>query len=283
MRKKFFLSGGLGNQLFQYFAAARTALENGEDLVLNAMDIHLGKINHNSCISSIDLPIKYLLINEKPSRANVIIRKLGKSVVNKFNRFGRKNDHQITSEYLDIQTSMNFDMISSRFPEWSVGLFHESIWSRKMLSLANNTEFIAVHIRRGDYRLLRNIQKIGMLDLEYYLKTLINLRNRYENLPIWVFTDEPSSMAENLCKFPKNSRLISPPSDVDPAEVLLLMSKAKVIVLSNSTFSWWGARFSNIDSVKVAPSPWYRNLPISKDFIPGAWEKSESVWSDEYH
>jgi hypothetical protein len=57
------------------------------------------------------------------------------------------------------------------------------------------------------------------------------------------------------------------------AEEILLMSKCKHHVISNSTFSWWGAWLSNYNNnIVIAPRKW---MNIQKDRFsnpcPNTW------------
>jgi len=57
-----------------------------------------------------------------------------------------------------------------------------------------------------------------------------------------------------------------------PIEDFYLMCNAEYLIISNSTFSWWGAWLSN--AMTVAPKNWFPNLPIStKDIVPDRWIK----------
>jgi hypothetical protein len=150
-----------------------------------------------------------------------------------------------------------------------------------MNSLAEQTNFIAIHIRRGDYAHPRNSETIGLLSISYYLQGIDLVQSRLGDLPVWLFSDEPEYVLEIMPLMPRNCRLILSPNESHPAETLLIMSKAKGFVLSNSTFSWWGARFARDDSFKVVPSPWFRNLQQPNSLKPESWEDLESIWENE--
>ena len=57
-----------------------------------------------------------------------------------------------------------------------------------------------------------------------------------------------------------------------PIADFYLLCNAENLIISNSTFSWWGAWLSNART--VAPAKWFPKLPIStKDIVPERWVK----------
>ena len=50
------------------------------------------------------------------------------------------------------------------------------------------------------------------------------------------------------------------------------MSKMDSIIMSNSTFSWWGVYIGNIKNV-VCPYPWLKNVYYNKDIYDDTWIK----------
>jgi hypothetical protein len=46
---------------------------------------------------------------------------------------------------------------------------------------------------------------------------------------------------------------------------LFLMCKMKHLILSNSTFAWWGAYLNQCNGIIVAPNPWFGPYNVSKD------------------
>lgn len=275
------LEGGLGNQLFQYFKAADFCLDMNCELILDFKDVYLGKVLHGSLISSIQLPVEFKRVNENPNRLKIIRGRALKSLQKRLSVKFESSVENYSIEVPDSQDLKFYDRVSRKFPGWSATLVSESEWFKKLRSLAHHEEFIAIHIRRGDYTHARNAQTIGLLDFSYYIRGLDLLRSRLGNLPVWVFSDDPEYILGKIHNLPKKSRIIVAPENSDPAETLLLMSLAKGFVLSNSTFSWWSACFSHEDSVKVVPTPWFRNLPQPISLIPASWEGVTSVWEND--
>ena len=57
---------------------------------------------------------------------------------------------------------------------------------------------------------------------------------------------------------------------------LCLISKCKDFIISNSTFSWWGAWLGSHENKRIiAPNPWYGpglSHISTRDLFPNSWE-----------
>jgi len=102
-------------------------------------------------------------------------------------------------------------------------------------------EFIAVHIRRGDY----DGKYHALLNTDYYMKAL----EQMPNIPIIVFSDDVKKAVKVL---PNADRYICGVPEYDMA----LMTLADYHVIANSSYSWWGAWLSDSKKI-VAPSQWF--------------------------
>ena len=114
---------------------------------------------------------------------------------------------------------------------------------------------LGISVRREDYIMLQ--QNHCVLSLEYYQNAI----NKYfqDNIDsIYIFSDDIE-----WCKtvFGTNVNYVTE----DVGTQLFLMSKMKHLILSNSTFAWWGAYLNQNDGIIVAPSPWFGLAYADKD------------------
>jgi len=104
---------------------------------------------------------------------------------------------------------------------------------------------IAVHIRRGDF-------KIGnaITPLSFFIRSIVLAREVSGlRLPVMVFTDAAPAEIKEVLELPDVSMATEKADILD----ILLMSRSKMIVLSqSSTFSYWGAFLS--DAVVIRPA-----------------------------
>jgi len=98
--------------------------------------------------------------------------------------------------------------------------------------------------------------------------------------PIWLFSDSTEATFLETFDFIVD-KFVDPSFDLTPAETLVLMSKGKAFVISNSSFSWWAAYVASENSPVIAPSKWFRSLPDPEDLIPSNWIRLESYWAEQ--
>jgi|TARA_Y100000310_G_scaffold169451_2_gene169510 predicted SnoaL-like aldol condensation-catalyzing enzyme len=106
---------------------------------------------------------------------------------------------------------------------------------------------ISIHVRRGDYV---NIECHPVVTMEYLNEAIQVFKNKgYTDNDFLVFTDDKAWCSVNLPY---------PISSGDELEDLELMSRCEHHIISNSSYSWWGATLGvNKDRVVVAPSKWF--------------------------
>lgn len=115
------------------------------------------------------------------------------------------------------------------------------------------SEYVSVHIRRGDY-----ISKSGSdfrFDLcgeSYYKEALRLVKNRLGSIRIAVFSDD-MNYAKELLK--EETDIIFAEGSKD-YEDLWLMSRCSHNIIANSTFSFWAA-FLNENASQIAVAPVY--------------------------
>ena len=133
-----------------------------------------------------------------------------------------------------------------------------------------------LHIRRGDYASNKGANSYhGVLPLNYYQKAIGLIANEIDS--ICVFSDDIEWCKQSLTS---NKEIVfnESRSDVDD---LIKMSQFKYLVIANSSFSWWAARFAELRGLSptvIAPGPslWYNNdASKAQALYSGNWLKIE--------
>ena len=121
--------------------------------------------------------------------------------------------------------------------------------SNLFLTKFSGKDLCSLHIRRGDYKNLSNYHT--NLGSEYYQHAIKVVNDNIKNKHFLVFSDEPEWCKKNLSG--DDFTII----DIfDDAVEMCMMSKCKVHIISNSSFSWWGSYLSNSPAV-IAPKSWF--------------------------
>jgi hypothetical protein len=143
--------------------------------------------------------------------------------------------------------------------------------------LDEKNRVLALHVRLGDYS---HEPRIGILSSEYFKNSIAEIANLYSFQEIWLFSDEPLKAINFVPATWKHLIRVVPIAG--SASTLNVMRDADYYVISNSTFSWWGAFLSrNEEKVVVAPCPWFKELSTPRDLIPLKWLKSIPIFFDD--
>ena len=145
----------------------------------------------------------------------------------------------------------------------------------KFKEIAHLEEPAVVHFRFGDYKLENSF---GIPTASYYKTALIQIVEKNPQSKIWVFTDEEMEARKVFpVEFMDRTRWFTD-TQLSSAETLEIMRLGKSYVLANSTFSWWGAVLSKTeDPLVICPDFWFKSEAEPLDLIPPSW-KRVSAW-----
>ena len=291
------LVGGLGNQLFGYFAGAYYAQKFNKNLIIDLTQVSLGLTNHGSELTSFKLSKTHELIRFKPGS----IAKLNKRFFDKLSikfkfinyfRYKLLGVYQSKEAGFDsfLEKQSEISRIQGYYQTWkyvnnlqelgadiSLEVLNPSNWFLKLQNEIKEVKPIAIHVRRGDYK--NPNSPVGLLSRSYYQDAIGVVNNKYENRNFWIFSDDIEDSQKLLDGLiPKSSNWICPPTGSDPAESLVLMSLSKVIIIANSSFSWWAAKTGVEKELVITPSPWFKTLDSPTYLIPNSWNQIKSSW-----
>lgn len=139
--------------------------------------------------------------------------------------------------------------------------FKDSITSKCKGIIAQYSDPISIHVRRGDY-----VKHPGFWNVtpEYLTEALGSLP--YGNYNYLVFSDDME-----WCKQVFNEEFTFIEGS-DQFEDLCLMSLCKHNIISNSSFSWWAAWLnSNPGKTVITPSNWFTEPKPLEDLFPNNW------------
>lgn len=232
------LQGGLGNQLFQWAVTRNLSLKYNTEYFF---DLNFIPKSHPG-VSSRGIDIDKF---EKISINPMVNKSSLPTMVDTFNYYNIPDN-----SYLDgyWQSEKYFKENESVIrEELQIPQELKSNLIEKYPFLKEET--ISIHVRRGDYLNLPNhhpTQKIDYYELAY---DLIGIKD----INVVITSDDIQWCKDNL-KF-KNTHFIENETNIND---LYLMSLCSHNIMSNSTFSWWGAWLNNNPNKKVViPSIWF--------------------------
>lgn len=283
------IAGGLGNQLFMFWAGLFIADYLKRIPIFEVSD--LSRIQHlhpGRNIQDLGLLDDQLKIERElnPSGQRLVGRLFSKGafvwgVINK-NIFSPKELGYISALQVPKQTKK----LSGYFQTWryagamngfskvrSLISANASLWALDMGAKLDFQNPLCIHVRRGDY-LEHSNNPLGVLSQEYYF----NIIRRHPTKKVWIFTDSPSEVESIFAASRHDITVIKKPINSDHIDDLYLMSKSSTLAIANSTFSWWAAIMTSPNSKIYAPKKWFRNLQDPLDLIPINWHKIDNNW-----
>ena len=292
--------GGLGNQLFGYFAGRYFHLTRGVRVRYDISDQLNGLGVHAVTLTTLNLPGKFGAYDAEfiLQFPNVFMRRVLRKILRTWrtktnperyfvSRFiGFDNDLEnmsLEGKYLSgyFQSAQYFQKLQEEIPSIkNVTPKDPSQWFTNIRQEILEKRPIVMHVRRGDY--LKYADTFGLLSEEYFVNALTQIRLQIpesRTAEVWVFTDSFDIVKDGMPKLISNKvSIIEVPIDISDAEVLIAMSLSDKIVISNSTFSWWAAMLNTDKVMVVAPSKWYRNMDDPSGLLPRGWARQPSLW-----
>ena len=279
------LSGGLGNQMFQY-AAGLSAAQRLNTTVkmdqswfdnLNEKDTpRFYELDNFSLKQDFINPKQYYFVNE-PLKNRLL--SLGKVRLSSYKEPHFEYDNNFkkikNNTYLEgyFQTEEYFKNIRPIILDNFSIKKEPSVKSKEIINIAHKNESVSLHVRRGDYVTNQNAARFhGIMGEEYYKKAISIMNKKIKNPKYFIFSDEINWVKNNF-DLPKGSVFVN--HNKSGIEDMRIMIECKHNIIANSSFSWWGAWLGqNKDKKVVAPKVWFLdNKTDTSDIIPSRWQK----------
>lgn len=279
------LSGGLGNQMFQYAAGRALAVRLEVPLVLD-LAWFAGRKDRVYALGGYALPASTdLHAPQTPamwaslwSRATRRFskHKLGAPVIREPHfQFAPHVPALRSAAYLEgyWQSPKYFDDVADQIRADFQLAEPLSATRREICDKMQAANAVSVHVRRGDYVTNATASAHhGTCSPAWYRAAMSDMSERVANPTFFVFSDDPDWARENL---PKDwpTVYVPPQSDGHDFEDLHLMALCNHHIIANSSFSWWGAWLNPSDSKQVlAPKQWFLSQTNdTRDLLPESW------------
>jgi hypothetical protein len=148
----------------------------------------------------------------------------------------------------------------------------------RLLELAQSGHSVGLHVRRGDFVSLNDAAQVhGLCSVDYYRRAIGLVRDRYPECRFLVFSDDtPWARAE----LPLGaSAVFVEGNERQPEQDLALMSACRHHIIANSSFSWWAAWLGySPEQMVIAPTPWYASAKLdARDLVVPRWQTVSRV------
>ena len=310
------LSGGLGNQMFQYVAGR--AIFGQSKIVLDYSLLN-PVLLENGLPEIADLLLSENVIWDCPRRF-ILKRKLVElilkgSSIRSDSSIRRRTLIKIFPLYCFLVGIFFFngskvvsprgmgdsEISTSQFKSnLLIGNFHSFTWFEKFpsqfreeLSLKSGKEKLepfklastletplVIQMRFGDFL---DIAELNVVTAEYFETSLALSRARLSNPKIWIFSNDYKKVSEFLGNLYSEDFKVVNPQNFTSAQILELMKLGSNYIISNSTFGWWGAYLTqNPEASVCCPSRWYSTMITPQNLIPDCWERIPLSRSSKY-
>ncbi len=285
------LTGGLGNQFFQYAVGRALSKKLGVPLKCDTTWYEkssrrkylLNNFNISGEIASPD-EIRHL----KPE--NIFNKIMGKvfGFENKYKlnkHVWREPEYRFCPEILNLPKNTYLDgdgcYQSYKYFEDIEHIIRKEFTLKEPLPKSSDvlvkdistSNSVSIHIRRGDYLVSKNQKIFGVCDKEYYQKAASLMKEKISNPRFFVFSDD-LEWSKTL-PFPKDTTYIDSHFGLADFQELVIMSGCKHNIIANSTFSWWAAWLNNNpNKIVISPKKWFNAEEMNtRDLIPETWIK----------
>ncbi|RJO59342.1 hypothetical protein C4546_03100 [Candidatus Parcubacteria bacterium] len=278
------LSGGLGNQLFQYALGRQLALSQKAKVKYD-ISWYAGQNKRKCELEYFKAPVEHATSDE----------------IRKFSKLQKKPGMQnyfrnliFANEKIYIkEKSFNFDarILQTKPPAYLDGYWQSekyfmasqdqirkdftlknplSTKAQGLLEAIKQHPSVSLHIRRTDY-LQGSNNFYHICSLDYYEQAIKILEQQYDDFKIFVFSDDIEWAKANL-KFRQPMEFVNGNTSF---EDLRLMSRCDHNIIANSTFSWWGGWLNaNLNKTVIAPAKWFSDPKIkTENLLPETWVK----------
>jgi hypothetical protein len=287
------LTGGLGNQMFQY-ALGRSAsqkLQSDFQLDISGYANQVGVASRQYALDIFNIRENFAKDDEISSLVKFFrAYKLGKILLYVYNYLPLRYRQYVKEPYYHFFAKI-FDISIDSYLEgyWQSEKYFKDVedilrqefilkssiqgtLDTKFMHQIQSTNSVSVHVRRGDYVTNKSTNQIhGTCSIEYYEKALSKIVETVSDPHLFIFSDDIEWAQEHL-KLDYPVTYVSNGTYPDYEE-LFFMSVCSHNIIANSSFSWWGGWLNNNPGkIVIAPKKWFLDPSYDpKDLIPNGW------------
>lgn len=145
-------------------------------------------------------------------------------------------------------------------------------YNAELIQKIQSSNSVGIHVRRGDY--LKTASFRGICEIEYYKNAIIELLKDGKKHEFYVFSNDIEWCKSNLMDLMKGHKCIFVTKNKGKNSCwdMFLMTYCQDLIIANSSFSWWGAFLNKNVNRVYAPYPWL-NRDCKLEVYDESWIK----------
>ncbi len=281
------LTGGLGNQMFQY-AFYKSIHSKGHSALIDDFSFRKNHRHENLKITHVFPHVTYKKatprqVHQLADVKFTVWEKAKKKI------FGGKKTHiksfdllyhpiddiNIGDVYLDgyWQSEKYFRNIENEIRH---DFRFAPLTNPKHINLVERIKSgnsVSIHVRKG--KDFHSPSRKDICNAAYYRKAINAIREQVNDPQFYVFSDNINWCKENLDFIDPVYAGVNDPTGLDSYLDMQLMSNCKHNIIANSSYSWWGAWLNpNAEKMVMAPEKWFNENTVRykvEDLVPESW------------
>lgn len=264
-----YAKGGIGNQLFQHVFAASLARRLGAELRTDTSYFGADPYGFSAAVWNLDPEAKNTTVAEHRGPGSYLLKEGQIRALDQLQQLPPDTRSLVLEGYWQGEAYFDADVARQTYAQLRARV-ERQLDPGLLARMRASPNAVAMHVRRRDYG------HMGLCRNSYYIAAIEHLRSNHPDAELFVFSDEP-----NYTRHLLNSRglAFTPVASGSDLGDLYLMSLCRHFVISNSSYSWWGAWFGEMCGAKpgglvVAPKEWV-TIDATPSPCPARWLQLE--------
>lgn len=280
------ITGGLGNQMFQYAYGRKLAMEWNMPLKLDRSELEGNRLatprkfelDHFNVVLDFPTPaeLNAVKLDEERGVVNKLLMKF------KQRGFPVQSSHILEGQPLHKKNAIYLDGYwqSEKYFNDIAALIRKEFtprhgWDKnneEVLGSIQSTQAVSIHVRRGDYvtNAVANSYH-GTCSPAYYQQAVSYIAQRVQDPVYFVFSDDLEWCRGHLDFGGRPAHFIGHNGGDRAFMDIMLMRNCQHHIIANSSFSWWGAWLNDrADKLVIAPNRWFTQKD-DNNIVPESW------------
>lgn len=259
-----YAKGGIGNQLFQQVFAASLARRLGAELRTDISYFGADPYGFSAAVWNLDPAALSTRVADHVGAGSYLIKEGSIRALDQVQQLPAGARSLVLDGYWQGEAYFDAEVARQTYAHLAARV-EPGLDAGLLARLRASPNAVAVHLRRRDYA------HMGLCKDSYYIAAIEHLRLNHADAELFVFSDEP-----NYTRHLLNSRGLgfTPVASGSDLGDLFLMSQCRHFVISNSSYSWWGAWFGEQcgqgGGLVIAPREWV-TIDATPSPCPARW------------